>query len=272
MNSSNSPRSVDSSWVVCWSSLPSAVYNAERSQASSSPSFPNGTPCSASNILCSSHTARSSMRKRVTAAMAGTLLSRLPAANCESCFMSCVPTRPLPTMPTAMVMSESVNPACAARSALDKSSRGTTAEMLRSEEPCAMPMTFTDARPRALKKRPLMFGRFFMPSPMTAKMLQPLRCVIRISGSFASSSANISFTPASAASPWPSSTATVMECSEDPCDVRMTLTPLWAKASIIRLATPCVPKNDAPESVTTETFSMEVIAFTGRSLSVTSGS
>mmetsp|Transcript_17290 Transcript_17290/g.51885 ORF Transcript_17290/g.51885 Transcript_17290/m.51885 type:complete len:346 (-) Transcript_17290:1232-2269(-) len=224
-----------------------------------------GRPWSAMIILFVSKIARTSMLSLFTSAIAGSAVlrsMRLPW-NLASWRISSEPTFPVPMMPTAMVVSESVKPSWAARRARPSSSRSTTAEMLRSEEPCAMAMTFTLARPRALKKLPATPPRFFMPSPMTARMLTLSRLVTRISESRLSSTPKACSTPARALSAWLSSTATVIECSEEPCDVRMTFTPALPRASIILRATPGVPRKDAPASVTSATFSMEVMAVTG---------
>mmetsp|Transcript_40584 Transcript_40584/g.122585 ORF Transcript_40584/g.122585 Transcript_40584/m.122585 type:complete len:300 (-) Transcript_40584:1120-2019(-) len=235
-----------------------------------------GTPCSANNILPLLAKARTSMCKWFTSFIARKFLPRPDeSSKLAICFNKCAITRLFPghpMIPTATVVSESVKPACAARRARERSSRGTTAEMFRSEEPCAMAMTFTCARPSALKKRPLMFGRFFMPSPMAARMLQPGTVVTRISESVLSSTAKACSTLAAATGASPSSTATVIECSDEPWDVKITLTPVLARASIILRATPWVPRKDAPESVTNATFSIDVMALTGGLSSLSSSS
>mmetsp|Transcript_3956 Transcript_3956/g.10683 ORF Transcript_3956/g.10683 Transcript_3956/m.10683 type:complete len:211 (+) Transcript_3956:917-1549(+) len=169
-----------------WSTLVShlAMSRTPPENVSESPTnFSRGRPCSARTILPTSQIARTSMLSLLTSCIAGSPMSR-PAApvlldsgvprlpwNLASWRSNSVPTFPVPMMPTAMVVSDSVKPSWAARSARPSSSRSTTAEMLRSEEPCAMAMTFTLARPRALKKLPPTPVRFFMPSPMTARML-----------------------------------------------------------------------------------------------------
>mmetsp|Transcript_71675 Transcript_71675/g.213935 ORF Transcript_71675/g.213935 Transcript_71675/m.213935 type:complete len:322 (-) Transcript_71675:1041-2006(-) len=241
------------------------------SWASSPAIASKGTPLSERSMLLTSQMARTSMCSRFTSAMAGSFVLRSPESwKFRIWRISSVPTFPLPMMPTAIVMSESVKPSCAARSALDRSSWGTTAEMLRSEEPWAMAITLTFALPMELKKRPLMPGRHFMPSPMTARMLVPPREVTRHSWLFAMSSAKACSTARTATFRSFSSTAVVMECSEDPCEARITLTPALPRASIIFLATPGVPRNEAPAMVTSAIFSMEVMAFTGKSSSSSS--
>mmetsp|Transcript_90225 Transcript_90225/g.291977 ORF Transcript_90225/g.291977 Transcript_90225/m.291977 type:complete len:319 (+) Transcript_90225:867-1823(+) len=230
-----------------------------------------GNPRSASTIFFSSQKARTSMFRPLISLRAGRSTLRFTFFwKSLSCFSSSVPTLPLPMMPTATVMSESVKPAWAARRARERSSRATTVEMLRSEEPCAMAMTFTLALPRELRKRPPMPGRLFMPSPMTARMLTPGLEVTRISESRASSRAKACSTLSTAGCMSRSSTATVMECSEEPWEVRMTFTPQVQRASIMRRATPGVPRKLAPARVTSATFSMEVSAFTGKSPSSSS--
>mmetsp|Transcript_44227 Transcript_44227/g.59960 ORF Transcript_44227/g.59960 Transcript_44227/m.59960 type:complete len:263 (-) Transcript_44227:45-833(-) len=197
-------------------------------------------------------------------AIAGSWPSRLALPwNLASWRTSSEPTAPLPMMPTASVMSESVKPSWAARRARESSSRSTTAEILRSDEPCAIAMMLTWARPRDWKNLPQTPVRFFMPSPMTARMLTFLRAVTRISESRESSIAKACFTDSSAPCASFSSTATVIECSDEPWEVRMTFTLALPRASIIRRATPGVPRKDAPASVTSATFSMEVMAVTG---------
>mmetsp|Transcript_117876 Transcript_117876/g.328343 ORF Transcript_117876/g.328343 Transcript_117876/m.328343 type:complete len:357 (+) Transcript_117876:884-1954(+) len=232
-----------------------------------------GAPRSAKSMRFISQTARTSMFKRFTSIMAGMLRLRLPERlNWASCCMSCVPTLPLPMIPTAIVMSESVKPAWAARSPRDRSSREMTADMLRSDEPCAMAITLTWALPNELKKRPPMPGLLFMPSPMTAMMLTWLFVNTRISGSLANSNAKACLMLLRAGASSFSSTATVIECSEEPWEVRITLTPAVPRASIILLATPGVPRKEAPARVTRHTFSMDVIAFTGKFSSSSSSS
>mmetsp|Transcript_37596 Transcript_37596/g.82497 ORF Transcript_37596/g.82497 Transcript_37596/m.82497 type:complete len:314 (-) Transcript_37596:1338-2279(-) len=223
-----------------------------------------GSPLSARIILLISEIARTWISRRLTSAIAGVDQTRSSEFwNEASCLISSVPTMPVPMMPTEMDMSERVKPACAAERARERSTRGTTAEMLRSEEPWAIAMMLTLARPRALKKRPLMLGRFRMPSPITATML-----TLRIKDTFVSSfraisNSNACRTPSSALSSSRSSTATVMECSEEPWEVRITFTPTFPSASIIRFATPGVPRKDAPERVTSPIFSIDVMPFTG---------
>mmetsp|Transcript_103270 Transcript_103270/g.301264 ORF Transcript_103270/g.301264 Transcript_103270/m.301264 type:complete len:328 (+) Transcript_103270:921-1904(+) len=232
-----------------------------------------GTPLSERSILLTSQMARTSMCSRLTSDMAGSLGLRSPALwNCANWRRSSVPTLPLPMIPTATVMSESVKPACAERSARERSAWGTTAEMLRSEEPWAMAMMLTLALPKELKNWPLMPVRLFMPSPTTATILQPARELTRHSWLLASSSAKACSTLCIATPRSFSSTATVMECSEEPWEARMTFTPVLPRASIIFLATPGVPRKDAPEMVRRATFSMDVIAFTGNTSSSSSSS
>mmetsp|Transcript_17866 Transcript_17866/g.37924 ORF Transcript_17866/g.37924 Transcript_17866/m.37924 type:complete len:233 (+) Transcript_17866:1221-1919(+) len=209
--------------------------------------------------------ARTSIVSPFNSFMAGKLFE-LPFSallNLFSCFNNAAPTWLLPRMPTAMVMSERVKPSCAARSARDRSARGTTAEMFRSDAPWAMATTLTFALPKAVKKAPLMPGVSFMPSPMTARMLISLRDVARISSSLANSMAKASLTLLRPGISSFSSTATVMECSEEPWEVRITFTPARPRASIILRATPGVPRKEAPDKVTSATFSMDVMAFTG---------
>mmetsp|Transcript_87832 Transcript_87832/g.273002 ORF Transcript_87832/g.273002 Transcript_87832/m.273002 type:complete len:320 (-) Transcript_87832:184-1143(-) len=232
-------------------------------------SFPmtasSGTPLSARTMLLASQMQRTSMCSPLTSAKHGSFLLPAPELlNCSIVRRSSVPTFPVPMMPTAMVMSESVKPAWAARRPRERSSWGMTAEMLRSEDPWAMAITLTFDLPMALKKRALMPGRHFMPSPITAMMLVPVREFTRHSWLLASSSAKACSTLFTAMDVSFSSTATVMECSEEPCEARITFTPELPSASIIFLATPGVPRKDAPATVTRPTFSMDVMAFTGK--------
>ena len=95
-----------------------------------------------------------------------------------------------------------------------------------------MAMTSILARPSALKTRPLIPCRLFMPSPITAMMLTSVREVTRTSSSRSSSSAEAA-SPAYFAGMWSrSSTATVRECPAEPWEVRMTFTPVLHGASI----------------------------------------
>mmetsp|Transcript_16106 Transcript_16106/g.31520 ORF Transcript_16106/g.31520 Transcript_16106/m.31520 type:complete len:294 (+) Transcript_16106:1073-1954(+) len=227
-----------------------------------------GMPFSDKSIVLLSQTARSSTCSRRAACDAGELFFILsPLLKFPSCFMSSHPTAPVPMIPTANVMSDSVNEEWVARSARESSSRATTTEMLRSELPCAMAITLTFARPSAFRKRPEMPGWHFMPSPITAIMAAPPCEFTVISSCVASSGANAFCTLETALSSSCSSTATVMECSDEPWDIKITFTPTFPRASIILLATPGVPKKEAPEIVTKATLSIEVMAFTGKSLS-----
>mmetsp|Transcript_40646 Transcript_40646/g.116050 ORF Transcript_40646/g.116050 Transcript_40646/m.116050 type:complete len:360 (+) Transcript_40646:959-2038(+) len=263
------PRSLTDLFHSAMSKMPPLLT--EPQACSPSQMTSSGRPRSASSIIRSSQMARTSMFRRFESTRAGRFRLRSPLfVKLEIWRISSVPTWPEPMMPMAIVMSESVKPAWDARSARERSSRDTTAEMLRSEEPCAMATMLTFARPSELKKRPLMPVRRFMFSPMTARMLTPPREAARISSSCESSRAKACRTEARAGCSSRSSTATVMECSEEPWDVRITLTPALHSASIILRPTPGVPRKDAPLSVTSATFSMEVMAFTGKSSSSSS--
>mmetsp|Transcript_10723 Transcript_10723/g.19064 ORF Transcript_10723/g.19064 Transcript_10723/m.19064 type:complete len:261 (+) Transcript_10723:1272-2054(+) len=231
--------------------------------------FSSGMPCSPSSILFKSQTARVSMFRNLTSFMAGRFFLRPELLrNLANWRITSLPTIPVPMTATATVSSESVKPSCAARKARARSVRSTTAEILRSEEPCAIATMFTFALPRALKKRPEIPAQFFIPSPMTAIMLSPFLMIALVSLFRAISSSKALWTACKASSPSFSATATEIECSEEPCEVSITLTPAFDRASIKRFATPCVPKKDAPEIVTRLIFSMDVMALTGISASM----
>ncbi len=79
------------------------------------------------------------------------------------------PINPVPTKNTFNnLRSDRKNASCNAFNAFETSTWGITAEMLRSEDPCAIATTFTPFLPSALNMRPLVPGLCFMPSPTTA--------------------------------------------------------------------------------------------------------
>ena len=114
-----------------------------------------------------------------------------------------------------------------------------TAEMLRSDAPCAIARTLMPRQPRVPKNRPALPG---MPCHVVAddgedaaalRDLDPLHLALR-----ASSAANARSTTSRTCSADCSRTAKQIECSELPCEISMTEMPASRRAPNSRSAVP----------------------------------
>ena len=125
-----------------------------------------------------------------------------------------------------------------------------TAEMLRSDEPCAMARTLMPALPSAPKNVAATPAVCAMSSPTAARMLHEATrstrwmCPSRISGSKARRDV------VRASSACASGTAKQMECSELACEMSTTLTPTSRSAPKSRCATPGTPIIPVPSTLT----------------------
>ena len=142
------------------------------------------------------------------------------------------------------------NAACTARKARTLSLDWTTADILRSEHPCAMAMILILASPNAEKNRPAHPVVDDMPSPTAAMMEHgaftstlEIRCC-------SSSIRNSSSMTILAACACGAVVAKVMECSEEACDISTTLTPTRSKVPNKRFATPGTPIKPEPSTLT----------------------
>ena len=137
-----------------------------------------------------------------------------------------------------------------------------TTEMLRSDDPCAIARTFTPAPARAANTLAAIPGVPAMPSPTTDRMLHA-----RSTSTFwicpsRSSAANARRTVRSVRSASSSSTEKQIECSELPCEIRITEMPSSRSAPNSRWAVPGTPIIPAPSTLTSATLSMLVMPLT----------
>ena len=113
-----------------------------------------------------------------------------------------------------------------------------TAEMLRSDDPCAIARMLTPAAASAPKTLAAMPGVPAMPSPTTDRMLQPPTRSTFWIWPCRSSVSNACRTVRSVSAASASGTAKQIECSELPCEIRITETPSSRSAPNSRSAVP----------------------------------
>ena len=134
--------------------------------------------------------------------------------------------------------------------------------MLRSEAPCAIARTLTPAVPSAPNTCAATPCAPAMPSPTTARMLQPRLTSMLWIWPSRNSGSNARRTTRSARSASTSGTAKQIECSELPCEIRITEIPSSRSAPNRRCAVPGTPIMPAPSRFTSAIFSMVVMPFT----------
>ncbi len=137
-----------------------------------------------------------------------------------------------------------------------------TAEMLRSEAPCAIARTLMPALPSVPKNRPALPGMPAMSSPTTAMIAQPFVTPTRCTCPSLSSTANARSTTVRTWSAASSRTAKQIECSELPCEISMTDTPASRSAPNSRSAVPGTPIMPAPSRFTSATLSTPLMPLT----------
>ena len=142
-----------------------------------------------------------------------------------------------------------------------------TTEMLRSDAPWAIARTLTPAEPSAWNTFAATPSAPAMPSPTTARMLQPWSSSTLWIWPSRNSGSNARRTTRSARSASPAGTAKQIECSELPCEIRMTEMPSSRSAPNSRCAVPGTPIMPAPSRLTSAMRSMLVIPLTSGSRS-----
>ena len=121
-----------------------------------------------------------------------------------------------------------------------------TAEIFLSEEPCAIALTFTPLRPRLPNILPLIPGWLFMLSPTSARIASSFSTIIGSTFFVSISYANISSIAFFASSAFAASIPTQIECSDEPCVIKITLICLVANASNNLFEKPGIPTMPLP--------------------------
>ena len=137
-----------------------------------------------------------------------------------------------------------------ARTVLGTFSLFTMKEILRSEDPCAMAMTFTCASAIQPSTRAATPGVLAMPEPTTATVETPSNTSTESISFRSSSIANAARNSFSASVAAPSGTVKQIECSELACEISDTEIPACANAPNVRAAIPGTPSIPFPATVT----------------------
>ena len=137
-----------------------------------------------------------------------------------------------------------------------------THEMLRSDAPWAIALMLMLLRPSAPNTSPATPGRPFIPSPTTARIICPGFSSIAVRRLW-NSKRNSSWIACTAAAASAVCTAKQIVCSDDACEIRMTLTWRAASARNSRSAIPGTPTIVNPRIVSSVRSPTELIPFAG---------
>ena len=138
----------------------------------------------------------------------------------------------------------------------------TTAEIERSEEPCAIATKLIFACAKAEKKRAAIPLACFIPSPTTEMIERSFATSIGSKSWAFNSAANSCSKIAFAASADLTGTQKLMLYSEDDCVIKITEIPAFDIAENTRAAIPTIPCIPGPETLNIATLSRLVIPFT----------